>query len=201
VGPILFVAGFLAQDLSKPDFQPLRQFVSHLSLGPWGWVNSALLMVTGVLIGWFGVTILRTASLGRWGPRLLIGFGASLVMAGMFVIDPGLGYPPGTEPETTWNGQLHDLAGALALVSIVGASIALGRQSRKAGSVVWARYSFLTGLLTTLTFTATAVMAGLDYAGEVSPGVSGLFERVYLTLAMAWVGLTANQLRKDGAGG
>ena len=50
---------------------------------------------------------------GAWGPLLVGAFGVGLVIAGVFVVDPGAGFPPGAPagaPERlSWHGILHEV--------------------------------------------------------------------------------------------
>jgi hypothetical protein len=192
VAPVLFVAGFLAQDALTPGYEPTRQFISHLSLGPYGWVNSVLLVVSGGLVLLFAAGLRRLArrdrrARGLWVPMGVLGGG--IVAAGVFAIDPGLGYPPGSTPQSpSWHGTVHDLAGGLVLLATVAGCVMTGR--RFTGDRQWRRVvrtSYGAAVAIVLLFALTSVLAGLDYAGAHRPGVAGLAERAYLTTVFGWV--------------
>jgi hypothetical protein len=191
VAPVLFVAGFLVQDAVTPGYDATRQFVSHLSLGPYGWVNSALLVTTGVLVSVFAVGLRRLARRerrlrGLWGPIALLG--AGMAAAGVFAIDPGLGYPPGSTPQASWHGRMHDVAGGVVFLAGVAGCVMTGRRSTGGGPwrrVRWASLGAAAAIVGL--FVLTGVLASLDYAGALRPGVAGLAERAYLTTVFGWV--------------
>ena len=52
-----------------------------------------------------------------WGPLLVAVYGVGLIVTGVFVGDPGLGFPPGTEPgipELSWHAAVHAAAPPVA---------------------------------------------------------------------------------------
>lgn len=151
-GP-LFVAMVLLQMLLRDGFDIRRHPISLLSLGPGGWVQVANFVLAGVLV--LGLAVAARQCLGgqpagRWGPILLAGYGAGLVAGGVFVADPGLGFPPGAPagiPETlTWHGTLHAVAPPLAFTALVAATAVFARRSAAYGRPGRAAYSALSGL-------------------------------------------------------
>ncbi|MET0967414.1 MAG: DUF998 domain-containing protein, partial [Nakamurella sp.] len=79
-----------------------------------------------------------------WAPRLLAVFGIGLVMGGVFVPDPALGYPVGTPDEIpsslSWHGILHAVAPPLAFLALVAACFVMARRFVAGGRPVaaWA---------------------------------------------------------------
>src|SRR5690242_6865990 len=72
--------------------------VSYLALSNQGWEQIANFLMCGSLCIAFAVGLRRIWLAGRgsvWGPLLIGLFGLGLLIAGVFVIDPGEGYPPG----------------------------------------------------------------------------------------------------------
>jgi hypothetical membrane protein len=200
IGPALFVAGVVIQDAFKPGFDPSRQFISHLSLGPFGWVNSALLVVSGGLIVLFGIGFRRLLQADPRARRIavpIVLFGGSLIAAGMFVIDPGLGYPPGPAPDApTWYGTLHDIAGGLAFLAVTAGTVMTGRSTTRLGA---ARASYVACAVIVVAFAVTSMLAGLDYSGSYRPAPAGLVERIYLITAVTWVAALAWRARRTAA--
>ena len=99
IGPLLFILVFLIAGAARPGYDPMRQPVSSLSIGPRGWVQMGSFILTGALIFAFAVglrRILRGPGGSFWGPALLMLVGLGLFGAGFFVTDPMNGYPPGT---------------------------------------------------------------------------------------------------------
>jgi hypothetical membrane protein len=197
VGPLLFIVVFLVEGATRPDYNPLRHFVSSLSLGDRGWVQIASFVICGTLVTCFAVGLRRALVAGRgatWGPILLAIFGLGLVGAGVFPTDPLLGYPPGAPTATTAHGALHMLFSLFVFACLAAACLVLSR--RFAGDRAWrgwAAYSFVTGILVAALFVATDVVS-------LSPDPSapaGLVQRVTIVLGWIWVALLALKLTRD----
>ncbi|HET7076501.1 MAG TPA: DUF998 domain-containing protein [Chloroflexia bacterium] len=201
LGPILFTLVYLIEGATRPGYDPWRMAVSALSLSDQGWMQIANFLVSGLLIVGFAAGLRRVWAHGKgatWGPLLLAVVGVGLIIAGVFVTDPALGYPPGTPPgpaaTTTLHGTIHFLGGAISVFAgLPAACLVLAR--RFAGDPAWrgwAAYSLGTAVLTVGCFVAFAVMA----AGS---GPAGLFERLSLSVGLAWVALLAIRLLRAGA--
>lgn len=96
-GP-LFLAVAMAQVALVPGFDLDRHPLSLLALGPWGLVQIADFVVTGVLLSLAGTGLGRVMPSGPgsvWGPRLVAGFGFGMILSGVFVADPSDGVPGG----------------------------------------------------------------------------------------------------------
>ena len=92
------MAAVLAQTATRPGFSLTRDAASLLDDGPWGWVQSANFIATGLLLAAAGAGLRRALPEGRgsrWAPRLLLIAGAGLIGGGIFHPDPSGGYPPG----------------------------------------------------------------------------------------------------------
>src|SRR5437868_15192679 len=98
VGPLLFITVFLLEGAVRPGYSQWRHYVSQLATGDGGWMQVVNFLVCGTLVIAFAVG-LRSAlrgSRGSIGGPVLIGFfGSALLVAGVFVTDPALGYPVG----------------------------------------------------------------------------------------------------------
>ena len=129
-GPVLLGVG-LAQVLTRDGFDLDRHALSQLALGPWGFVQIAAFLVTGALVIAAARGLRCALSPGRgtvWGPRLLVGFGAGMLIAGVFVADPAFGFPVGTPDgpgPISWHGALHGVGFMVAMASWTAAMIVL----------------------------------------------------------------------------
>lgn len=187
-GP-LFVAILLLQLLIRDGFDLTRHPISLLSLGNMGWVQITNFIVSGLLCIAFAVGVrrfLRPGRGGTWGPVLLAAYGAGLVAGGVFVTDPGLGFPPGTPegvPDSfSWHATVHGIAPAVAFNALVIACFVfvrrfLGRRERG-----WAAYSAATGLVA-LGLTAWPSQDGISVRLAIA-----------VTIAFAWLTLVARKL-------
>lgn len=103
IGPILFVIVFLVEGWTRAGYDPMRMFVSLLALSDDGWQQIVNFVVSGVLVAGGAVglrSVLREGPGSTWGPRLIGLAGVGMVLAGVFVTDPGFGYPPVRPPRT-----------------------------------------------------------------------------------------------------
>jgi hypothetical protein len=191
-GQVAFAVTFLAEDATRPGFQPWRRWVSHLSLGPHGWINTVGLAVAGATA--FAAALgarrgaARTAA-SRLLPPAVAVYALGMAAAAAFPIDPGLGWPPGAEPRHTFSGQLHDLSGLLVFAGLTASAWA-GRYafgSRREGGSRWRRWSTIAGLVVPASFLICCVLVSLDYSGAWHGAPSGLFERIALLTGMAWL--------------
>jgi len=203
VGPVLFVAVILVAGAIRQGYDPVRQYVSLLSLGDGGWVQSANFVLAGLLIAAFGVGLRRTASedrAGRWMARFVTAAGLGLIWNGIFATDPAQGYPAGAPPglptSQGWHATLHYLGsvvvfGGLAAASALSAwrGIGTGRLS----SIGWAAYSLLGGAIVLGGWIGPFLIVG-PYG--IAP-TAGLLQRLTIVAGMQWLVVVALlQLRR-----
>ena len=111
----LFVALWAVQAFTREGFRPIYHPMSLLSLGDSGWVQIANFILTGMLVIGGGIGLgraLEPGRLTRWGTTLIVLMGIGLVVAGVFVTDPGAGFPSGAPegaPEMSWHGAVHEV--------------------------------------------------------------------------------------------
>lgn len=151
-GP-LFAALVAAQALTRDGFSLAHQPLSLLSLGEHGWVQIANFITTGTLMVAFAWGMRRVLSAGpgrTWAPLLAGVFGTGLVLGGLFLPDPALGYPPGTPDaipsELTWHGTVHAVAPPLAFTALVACCLVLMRRFIASRRLGWAAYSAVTAV-------------------------------------------------------
>jgi len=156
-GP-LYVVVSLIEVVSRDGFDPRRHAWSQLANGDGGWVHSATLIVSGLLI------VLAAYRWGR-GRAFLAVYGVSLVVAGVFKADPGRGFPPGT-PENvplSTSGLIHFAAGGVGFVCLVVACWRAG--SRVVGILFALAYVALVAgggaAWSLLIFTAAVIMVSV----------------------------------------
>jgi hypothetical protein len=131
-GP-LFLTAALLQVLTRDGFDLERHALSQLALGRGGWVQIGNFLLTGALlvIASRGLRAALGPGVGAvWGPRLVAGFGAGMLVAGAFVADPAYGFPVGTPDapgQISGRGALHALGFAVAMLSWVSACVVLAR--------------------------------------------------------------------------
>ena len=152
-GP-LFIGVAVIQALTRAGFDPRRHPLSLLSLGDLGWIQIANFVVAGVLFVACAVGMRRVLQPGRggtWGPRLIGAFGVSLIAGGVFVADPGLGFPPGAPAgipdQLSWHGLLHAFAPVTGFLALIAACFVVARRFAALGQRGWAAYSVANGVV------------------------------------------------------
>lgn len=205
IGPLLFIVVFLIEGATRPGYSAWRTDVSYLALSNQGWEQTANFLVCGALCIAFAVGLQRIWHTGRasvWGPRLVGLFGLGLLIAGVFMTDPGQGYPAGAPLSGglyTWHGWIHGINGLLFFnVVLPAACFVLARRfAADPNHRRWATYSWLTGaiiLVISLPIN-TFVLPFAEYAGL--PVVEGLIQRVEIIMGWVWLALTALRLLQE----
>ena len=198
-GVVLFVAVFTVIGASRAAYDPIRHFVSILSLGDGGAVQIVNFVVGGVLIAGLGLGLARSLTPGpgaRWIPRLVTVAGFALAGCGVFIPDPSLGYPPGTPNELitplTWHGAIHYLC-ATAIGVALSAAVLLGiRRGLALGERGLAAVSIGTAIAAVGACGLLLLFGGGDPVQRV-----GLFERIGIYAGWAWLaGLGILALRR-----
>jgi hypothetical protein len=190
----VFAVVSLAQAFTREGFDLLRHPLSMLSVGDLGWLQITNFLVCGVLtiagaLGLHGA--MRGSPGGTWAPRLMLINGLGMLAAGVFVMDPGDGFPAGTplgpSAALSTHALLHLVFGSIAFAALIAACLVLGRHFSRAGRRGHAIASRAAGLI----FAAGELWA-------ISGGRAGsLTLCVGVLTAMAWVSLTAATKRAE----
>jgi hypothetical membrane protein len=191
IGPLSFIVTFLILGATRPHYSAWQIPVSSLSIGNAGWTQRGNFMVFGALMLGFAIGLRRVLRTGRgstWGPILFGIWGLCLIGAGIFVTDPGLGYPPGASTATTVHGILHSNISLVGFTSLTAACFVLARRdATDPAQRGWAWYSVATGLLFPALFVLTAVAV-------VQGGPAGLLERIFVVVGLSWIVVLAIRL-------
>lgn len=181
---VLVIVVVTVDGATRTGYDPWRNWVSQLALGPRGWLGVATMGGCGVLLAAYALGLRVWLPPGRTTQRLVrlvllcaLGFAFVAVVP----IDPGLGFPPGVPAVHTPRGFVHQ-AGALVLFTGgTGAAVLLGRCLRTtAGRWVAA--------VMVVAFTGACVLVTLDVLGVLTGTPSGLLERVALFTGLGWMG-------------
>ncbi|GAB2646125.1 DUF998 domain-containing protein [Nocardia goodfellowii] len=173
-GP-LFVGTVLIQEATRVGFDPVKHPLSMLSLSELGWIQITNFVLSGLLALAGAIGLARTMPTGigsTWGPRLLGTYGVALIAGGVFVTDPGFGYPVGTPdaaPESiTWHGILHSIAPVVAGIALLAACVVFARRFHQQGRTGW----FATSItIPTLHLTLSAItFAATDFRWMLTGG-------------------------------
>jgi hypothetical protein len=205
VGPILFIIVFLIEGATRQGYSPWRNYVSQLSTGEGGWVQIANFIMCGLLSLGFALALWSSspppARGFAWRPTLLIIFSLDLIVGGIFVTDPALGYPPNSSlglQGQTLHGAIHGVAGLLAFAVLAATCFVYAQRFR--GDLDWkgwSVYSNITGAIIALGFIAATVSSVLDERGIVPNAPTGLIQRIAIIAGWGWVALFALQLLRN----
>lgn len=197
-GPI-YVAVVAGQAFTRTGFDPSRHFASQLANGDLGWIQIATFLVTGAMTVAAAAGVGRALGPGRlatWAAGLIGGYGAALMVAGLFHADPSDGFPPGTPAgagEVSWHGTVHFAAAGLGFVCLVAACFVVGARFARDGLRRWSRFSRITAIVLAVSFAVVASGSG-GRAGIV------LFT-VAVVLAWGWLTAVSVELyRSEGSG-
>jgi hypothetical protein len=192
-GPV-WVGVVLIQMLTRTGFDIRRHAVSQLTLGDLGWIQVANFILAGLLVVAFAIGTRRALDAGRagtWGPRLIGAFGLGLIGAGIFVADPGNGFPPGAANvpgQISVHGAMHLLFASAAFLSLIIASaIVFARRFVALRQREWTVYSIATGAYFCITWLALA-------ASGARIAVINVAFAVGVVLAWTWLTQLAAQL-------
>ncbi|PWK91638.1 uncharacterized protein DUF998 [Lentzea atacamensis] len=185
-GPVFFTS-VLAQMLTREGFDITRHPISQLSTGSLGWLQVATFVLAGLgcLALAAGVRRTLTEGAGRRVLPVFVGiFGAGLVAAGLFTMDPENGFPAGTPDgpvaRTSWHSIVHSAAAAVAFTALAVAAI-----------VLTVRYARLRQMRPAVLSGAAAVVLLLPMSPEfmsIQIAVNGL-------VAFTWTTVVALSLR------
>jgi hypothetical membrane protein len=186
VGPLLFIAVFTVESLTRPGYDPYHSMVSELELSSWGWqqVANFLMCATAMLAGAVGLWRVGTS---RWATGVLTITALGMLMAGVFLTDPGLAYPadaPHALPAGahTWHGLLHGIAGAIVFFSLPVAATIMTVWFARQRERRWAAYS-----LATLIIGFGDFMISMAYP----QGPAGVFQRIAIIAYFTWFALVS----------
>lgn len=187
-GP-LFLLTFAIQILVHPGFHFRSSEPSQLSIGPLGWIQTAVSVICGLLVVAAALGMrrsLRANKGGFWGPLLLALFGIGQVGTGIFVVDP-----PRSTTSVTFHGVLHIVCGMIGFVALIAACFVFMRTFFSRNQRGWAILCLLTGVLFVAGFVSAA---SANQAGTTSVQ---LFLNLLLLLEWIWVSLICFLVAKN----
>ncbi len=130
-GPVFF-ASATVQAVTRDGFDITRHPLSQLATGGLGWIQISTFVLAGLgcLALATGIRRTLTEGVGRRALPILVGiFGAGLIGAGLFPMDPQNGFPVGTPDgpvaQMSWHSIVHSAAAAVAFTALAAAAIVL----------------------------------------------------------------------------
>jgi hypothetical protein len=165
VGPFYLVVGLLLA-LTRDGFDLTRHQLSLLMLGDGGWMQTANLIVSGLMTLAAAVGFARApaetaadiASATRTASMLGV-YGLGVVGSGLFPPDPMGGFPPGAPEGASVGGILHLVFGLVQFVALVVATFVFAGCCSRRGDRAVARYSRTSGVVVLAGFVGGAALA------------------------------------------
>jgi hypothetical membrane protein len=183
----LYLAVGLIQGFVRDGFDFRRHALSHLANGPGGWVQTANLAVSGLLVIGAAIGIARVLQSRATG-WLLGCFGAGMIVAAIFPTDPVDGFPPGTPlgvpTSMSTSALIHLAAGGIGFLTLAAACFAAARAMSRRKEASMARLSFVCGLAILIGFFSPIAVPAASVAGIWFAVVVG----------WAWLALTSTHL-------
>ena len=203
-GPVIFVATFLVDGATRANYDPVRNYVSLLSLGDRGWVQMADFIVSGVLVAAFGLGLRRvwgSSGAGRWIAWIVIAVGLALIWSGLFATDPDQGYPPNEQgpvpgaiqwipSHPSWHALLHFMGSVVVFVGLGTAGFLTARRGTRLRGLA-ARAWTICSLITAAIVIGGWLSGFLAHGNSGVPGTAGLLQRISIVAAMQWLVVTA----------
>lgn len=198
ITPIFLNVVATVDALTRSEFNPIRHWISHQSLGERGWLGTWNLLLSGTLIIVFAIALKRTLHSVRgavWGSIFMGTFGLGLLTAALFPIDPGLDWPPGIPASRSVTGQIHDIGGALVFGSLIAVSLVMSNTFKESPDWIrWRTYSILSAVVVFASFVICSVFVALDFSNVMPSAPSGLFERISMAAGCLWIVLLTLRL-------
>jgi hypothetical membrane protein len=201
VGPLLFALVFLIEGATRPGYNAWRTTISTLSLSDQGWIQIANFYLFGLMTLCFAIGLKRVFKTGlasSSGPILFAIVGIGLILAGLFVTDPCLGYPVSSplHPPESLHGTIHNLAALIVFLALPVICFVMGRRfARDPAWRAWATISKITGGLILVFF--AWFFTSVSAAADAAPGETvhaGLLERIASLIGCLWMSALAFQL-------
>ncbi|WP_431982705.1 DUF998 domain-containing protein [Streptomyces qinglanensis] len=130
-GPV-FAASAVIQMLTRTGFDITRHPISQLATGGLGWIQIATFVLAGLGGLALAAGIRRTLhdGVGRRALPVCVGiFGAGLIAAGAFTMDPENGFPSGTPDRPvdgmSWHSIAHSASAVVAFTALAVAAVVL----------------------------------------------------------------------------
>ena len=177
IGPVTFVTVFTGVGFTRPGYSAIRQPVSELGVGQYGWQLNLVLIMLGALLlafvaGFRRASIAGMGGVGRWSSAILLALPAvGFAAAGIFPLP----------------NPLHWLVGAtLVFIGSVPALAVTGFLLRnKPGWRGWGTYSIATAILTLVLVVAMFAVV-TPSSPLTSLQIGGLVERVVFLELLGW---------------
>jgi hypothetical protein len=188
---VLFVIVFTLAGFLRSGYEPLKTFVSALSLGPNGWIQQVNFVLLGLLLLFFAYALTRefpTGQASKAGPILVAVMALLFIVSGPFVMDP-TGTP---SLQMTVHGTIHGLAGGIIFLLMPITCFVYLRRFR--ADPYWQSFQGWTlslGIIITAAVLLLTLASKQSSIGDLFVNWMGLIQRFIIVPFMLWVFLFA----------
>ena len=193
IGPALFTLSFTINGFLRQGYNPIRRYVSELSIGPQGWIQivSFILLGVSIMLFAFGLRVsLRTGKASRSAPILFMIIAVCYFLSGPFVTDPMAMF----DNQQTLHGTLHGIFGAIVFsLSAASCFVLWGRFRTDETWEPLAAFTMISGIV-------MVVLIVLMKIGQLQTGLlsdwAGVIQRCCLIIFYAWVFAISIRIRE-----
>ncbi len=180
IAALLFQTVVILQALTRTGFDFTRHPLSMLSLGDLGWIQITNFILCGILFLFAAQGMKKTLQSGpgkTFGPLLISIYGIGHILAGIFRVDPMLGFPPGTPnimpTSMSEHAIIHNLTFFVIFLTLIITQFVFSRRFFNLKQRGWGIYSLsaaiiLLLLIVTATSTIPVIASLLLLAGIFS---------------------------------
>ena len=187
IGPTLFVGIFMLEGWLRPSYEPLKMYVSELSLGLRGWIQIANFVVFGLLLLVFTRAVaaeFQSGKASRGGIILLTILAICFLISGPFVMDP----PSTPQNQMTFQGTLHGIFGAIVFLLMPVSCFVFLRRFRedpKWQFLQW--WTLALGIIITAAVVLMTIATKLPDTQNLFTNWLGLIQRTAIIAFMIWL--------------
>ncbi|HPO60612.1 MAG TPA: DUF998 domain-containing protein [Exilispira sp.] len=192
--PLIFCLSFTLQGILREDYDPVKMYISALSIGKYGWIQIVNFILFGILLFIFSVSLLRDAKKSNTtmtGPILLIICSVCFFLSGPFVMDP-----IGTvSSNITIHGTIHGLLGGIAfLLMPIICFVFYYFMKNESNLKKFRNWTLIFGIVISLTLLLFTFATKIESLNKVLSDFQGFLQRLVLMPYMLWVCLYAFKL-------
>ena len=187
LAPVIFVGVFTVEGILRSGYDPLKMYISALSLGNRGWIQISNFLILGFLLFIFTLGLskeFQTGKASRGGIITLYVISALFFISGPFVMDP-------TEipaDQMSVHGLIHGLSGGIVFTIMpIIIFIFLRRFVSDANWQSFRWWTLTLGIIEALGVVVFTYVSKIPVEQNAYINYFGLFQRIALIPFMVWV--------------
>ena len=187
LAPAIFVGVFTVEGALRSGYDPLKMYISALSLGNRGWIQISNFLILGFLLFIFTLGLskeFQTGKASRGGIITLYVISALFFISGPFVMDP-------TETpadQMSVHGLIHGLSGGIVFTIMpIIIFIFLRRFVSDANWQSFRWWTLILGIIEALGVVVFTYVSKIPVEQNAYINYFGLFQRIALIPFMVWI--------------